>query len=173
MEWSIVTTNIKAELVAGKLAEYEQLSKIYDDIVKQARPRITVEGQGKILLALADEDHLSQKQLASHLGMSPQSTSEFVYKLVNRQLVTLSKSTKDRRVNLVNLTAAGRKEIASAAQEVPPFVNTLSDDELDQLAPLLTKITTAMYADIDAANPTLGVKFHKLFASRYLKQFKK
>ncbi len=114
-----MTTNIKAELVAGKLAEYEQLSKIYDDIVKQARPRITVEGQGKILLALADEDHLSQKQLASRLGMSPQSTSEFVYKLVNRQLVTLSKSTKDRRVNLVNLTAAGRKEIASAAQEVP------------------------------------------------------
>lgn len=55
-----MTTNIKAELVAGKLAEYEQLSKIYDDIVKQARPRITVEGQGKILLALADEDHLSQ-----------------------------------------------------------------------------------------------------------------
>ncbi len=44
---------IKAELAAGKLVEYEQLSKIYDDIVKQPRPRLTVEGQGKILLALA------------------------------------------------------------------------------------------------------------------------
>ena len=76
-----MATQIKAELVAGKLAEYEQLSKIYDDIVKQSRPRLTVEGQGKILLALADEDHLSQQQLATRLGISPQSTSEFVYKL--------------------------------------------------------------------------------------------
>lgn len=31
-----MATQIKAELVAGKLAEYEQLSKIYDDIVKQS-----------------------------------------------------------------------------------------------------------------------------------------
>ncbi|GEN94458.1 MarR family winged helix-turn-helix transcriptional regulator [Pediococcus ethanolidurans] len=168
-----MANEIKAELAAGKLAEYEQLSKIYDDIVKQARPRLTVEGQGKILLALTDEDHLSQRQLATRLGMSPQSTSEFVYKLVKRDLVTLTKSSKDRRVNLVNLTPTGRQEIESAAQEVPPFVRTLSDSELEQLSVLMTKITTAMYADIDAANPTLGVKFHKLFASRYLKQFKK
>ncbi|MGO3624103.1 MAG: MarR family transcriptional regulator, partial [Leuconostoc falkenbergense] len=27
--------------------------------------------------------------------------------------------------------------------------------------------------DIDKANPTLGVKFHKLLANRYLKQYKK
>ncbi len=89
-----MANEIKAELAAGKLAEYEQLSKIYDDIVKQARPRLTVEGQGKILLALADEDHLSQRELATRLGMSPQSTSEFVYKLVNRNFVTLTKSPK-------------------------------------------------------------------------------
>lgn len=173
MEWLIVANEIKAELAAGKLAEYEQLSKIYDDIVKQARPRLTVEGQGKILLALADEDHLSQRELATRLGMSPQSTSEFVYKLVNRNFVTLTKSPKDRRINLVNLTPTGRQEIESAAQEIPPFLRALSDNELDQLASLLNKITLAMYEDIDTANPTLGVKFHKLFASRYLKQFKK
>ncbi|MDM7516261.1 MarR family transcriptional regulator [Lentilactobacillus sp. TOM.63] len=168
-----MANEIKAELAAGKLAEYEQLSKIYDDIVKQARPHLTVEGQGKILLVLVDEDHLSQRELATRLGMSPQSISEFVYKLVKRDLVTLTKSPDDKRVNLVNLTPAGRKEVESAAQEVPPFMKVLSDVELDQLAALLTKITEGMYADIDAANPTLGVKFHKLFASRYLKQFRK
>lgn len=168
-----MANEIKSELAAGKLAEYEQLSKIYDDIVKQAKPRLTVEGQGKILLALSDEDHQSQRELATRLGMSPQSTSEFVYKLVKRNLVTLTKSPKDRRVNLVNLTTEGRQEIESAAQEVPPFLKALSDTEMDQLSSLLNKITTAMYEDIDAANPTLGVKFHKLFASRYLKQFKK
>ncbi|WP_155287782.1 MarR family winged helix-turn-helix transcriptional regulator [Lacticaseibacillus zhaodongensis] len=167
-----MANEVKAEIAAGKLAEYEQLSKIYDDIVKNARPRLTVEGQGKILLALSDEDHLSQKELATRLGMSPQSTSEFVTKLLKRKLVTLSKSAEDRRVNIVNLTPAGSAEIATATQEVPPFVRVLSDDELEQLANLLTKITTAMYQDIDSANPTLGVKFHKLFASRYLKQFK-
>ncbi len=169
----MVANEAKAELAAGKLAEYEQLSKIYDDIVKQTRPHLTVEGQGKILLALTDEDHQSQRQLATHLGMSPQSTSEFVAKLAKRNLVTLTKSTKDRRVNLVSLTDAGRQEIASAAQEVPPFLQALSEAEQDQLAALLTKITNAMYADIDAANPTLGVKFHKLFAGHYLKRFKK
>ncbi|OIM22326.1 MarR family transcriptional regulator [Oenococcus oeni] len=168
-----MTNKIKAELIAGKLTEYEQLSKIYDDVIKQARPRLTVEGQGKILLALADEDHLSQRELATRLGMSPQSTSEFVYKLVKYNLVTLTKSPNDRRINLVNLTSAGREEIESAAQEVPPFIRVLSDTELDQLSSLLTKITTAMYTDIDAANPTLGIKLHKLFSSRYLKQFKK
>ncbi|WP_462400388.1 MarR family winged helix-turn-helix transcriptional regulator [Lacticaseibacillus pantheris] len=164
--------NIKAELVAGKLAEYEQLSKIYDDIVKQPRPRLTVEGQGKVLLVLAEDDHLSQRQIADRLGMSPQSASEFIAKLAKRDLVTLSKSPNDKRVNLVHLTAAGRQEVEAAAQEVPPFVNTLSDDDLDELARLMGKVTTSMYADIDAANPTLAVKFHKLFASRYLRQFK-
>ncbi|AZZ60972.1 MarR family transcriptional regulator [Oenococcus sp. UCMA 16435] len=168
-----MANKIKAELAAGKLAEYEQLSKIYDDVIKQVRPRLTVQGQGKILLALADEDHLSQRELATRLGMSPQSTSEFVYKLVKYNLVTLTKSPNDRRLNLVNLTTEGRQEIESAAQEVPSFVKVLSDAELDQLSSLLTKITTAMYADIDSANSTLGAKFHKLFASRYLKQFKK
>ena len=74
-----MTNSVKAELVAGKLAEYEQLSKIYDDIVKQARPHLIVEGQGKILLALADEDHLSQRELASRLGMSPQSTLSLIH----------------------------------------------------------------------------------------------
>ena len=74
---------------------------------------------------------------------------------------------------MVNLTPTGRQEIESAAQEIPPFLRALSDNELDQLASLLNKITLAMYEDIDTANPTLGVKFHKLFASRYLKQFKK
>ncbi|EHN58595.1 MULTISPECIES: MarR family winged helix-turn-helix transcriptional regulator [Oenococcus] len=167
-----MANKIKAELAAGKLAEYDQLSKIYDDVIKQARPRLTVQGQGKILLALADEDHLSQRELATRLGISPQSTSEFVNKLVKYHLVTLTKSPNDRRINLVNLTSEGRKQIESAAQEVPPFIKTLSDTELDQLSSLLSKITTAMYADIDAANSTLGVKLHKLFASRYLKQFK-
>src|SRR5699024_2283796 len=119
------------------------------------RPRLTVEGQGKILLALADEDHLSQQQLATRLGISPQSTSEFVYKLAKRDLITLTKSPKDRRINLVNLTAAGRQKIESAAQEVPPFVRVLSDTELEQLSALLTKITDAMYTDIDTADPTL------------------
>ncbi|KRN28102.1 putative transcription regulator (putative) [Lactobacillus selangorensis] len=168
-----MANEIKAELAAGKLAEYEQLSKIYDDIVKQSRPHLTVEGQGKILLALADEDHLPQRTLAERLDMSPQSVSEFVSKLAKRDMVTLTKSPHDRRVNLVNLTSTGRQEVEAAAQEVPPFVNALSDAELDQLTNLLTKITDAMYTDIDTANPTFSVKFHKLFANRYLKRFKK
>lgn len=168
-----MVNQIKKELAAGKLTEYEQLSKIYDDIVKSYHPRLTVEGQGKILLALAEEDHLSQRELATRLGMSPQSTSEFVYKLVKRNMVFLTKSSKDKRVNLVNLTGAGRQELESAEQEVPPFMRSLSDTELDQLSSLLTKITTSMYEDIDAANPTLGVKFHKLFAAKYLNRFRK
>jgi len=167
-----MANNVKAELVAGKLAEFEQLSKVYDDIVKLAKPRMIVEGQGKILLALADEDHLSQKELVARLGISPQAVSEFVAKLSRRQLVNLTKSETDRRVNVVNLTDAGKAEIASASQEVPPFVNALSEPDLDQLLPLLNKLTAAMYADIDNANPTLGVKFHKLFAGRYLDQYK-
>lgn len=165
--------NLKAELVAGKLAEYEQLSKIYDDIIKQARPRLTVEGQGKILLALSDEDHLSQRQLAKQLSMSPQSIGEFVNKLAKRGLVKLEKSTKDKRITLVSITSDGEHEIESAAQEVPKFVMTLSNAEMDQLAKLLNKITEAMYSDIDEADPTLATKFHKLLANRYLKRFKK
>ena len=102
---------IKSELIAGKLAEYEQLTKIYDDIVQDVKPRLTVEGQGKVLLALADEDHLSQSQISSRLEISPQSTGEFVSKLAKRDLVSLSKSEKDRRINLVSLTTKVREEI--------------------------------------------------------------
>ncbi|QVI34679.1 MarR family transcriptional regulator [Lacticaseibacillus chiayiensis] len=163
----------KAALAAGKLAEYEQLSKIYDDIIKQPRPHLTVEGQGKVLLVLADEDRLSQRQLANRLAMSPQSVNEFVYKLVSRGLVTLDSSPRDKRVKLVSLTSAGRETIENAAREVPTFLRALSDDELSQLTELLDKVTKAMYTDIDNANPTAGVKLHKLFASRYLNRFKK
>ncbi|MGQ4574552.1 MarR family winged helix-turn-helix transcriptional regulator [Leuconostoc pseudomesenteroides] len=164
---------IKSELIAGKLAEYEQLTKIYDDIVQDVKPRLTVEGQGKVLLALADEDHLSQSQISSRLEISPQSTGEFVSKLAKRDLVSLSKSENDRRINLVSLTTKGREEIESSFQEVPKFITILSNEEMDQFNRLITKIIAAMYEDIDKANPTLGVKFHKLLANRYLKQYKK
>lgn len=163
----------KQQTTTRKLIEFGALQHVADDIHRRHSARehperqTIVQGQGKILLALLTEDHVSQKDLATKLNLTAQSTAEFVRKLEKKKFVTREKSITDRRVTLVSLTPMGRKEASQTIDEIPPFLEVLDDRELDQLAAILTKINTSMYDDIAAADPTWFNKFHQMLTGYY------
>lgn len=154
---------------AGKLIEFDLLQNIAaDDNQHQGDYKMLFQGQGKILLALSDHDHLSQKELVQQLNLTPQSTAEFVRKLESKGFVTRQKSPHDGRVSLVSLSAAGRAEIQKKIRAIPDYLRVLSDDDLAQFDRILDKINQQMYQDIQQADPTLHNKYHQLMLNHVL-----
>ncbi|WP_143462975.1 MarR family winged helix-turn-helix transcriptional regulator [Levilactobacillus enshiensis] len=160
----------KQRKAAGKLIEFGMVRHTAEELIhrehadKDEHP-LRFQGQGKILLTLAQADGLSQKELATRLNLTAQSTAEFVNKLVKKQLVTKEKSTTDRRKTIIHLTDLGRATAETETAKVPEFLNTLTDTELDQLTTILTKINTSLYDEINTANPTRFDKFQQTVAN--------
>ncbi|QBO36199.1 MarR family transcriptional regulator [Periweissella cryptocerci] len=121
------------------------------------RGQNALRGQGKILLVLSDHNNISQKELSEYLGMTPQSTAEFVTKLVKKGLVAKNKSPEDGRISLITLTDAGRANITDLEQDIPSGLQYLTDEEEAQLLTLLTKLVEGMRADFDNADQSNGV----------------
>ncbi|MFH5811558.1 MarR family winged helix-turn-helix transcriptional regulator [Companilactobacillus sp. FL22-1] len=154
---------------AGKLVEFGMLQNIAeDDAQRKIDYKALFQGQGKILLALSDNNNLSQKDLVERLNMTPQSVAEFVRKLESRGLVSRKKSTTDKRVTIVSLTEAGRLEIDKSMQVIPKYLRALSDEELQQFNNILDKINEQMYRDIKDADPTLHNKYHQLMLNHVM-----
>lgn len=161
----------KQKNAAGKLIEFDMVHHTADEVAhrnhtdKDKHP-LRFQGQGKILLALSQADGLSQKELATRLNLSVQSTAEFVNKLVKKDLVSKEKSTTDRRKTIIRLTTLGQQTASAETAKVPKFLTGLSDTELDQLTAILTKINNNLYAEIDAASPTETNKFEAVVKDR-------
>jgi len=153
----------KQKNAAGKLIEFGMIRHTADEIAhrnhtdKGERP-LRFQGQGKVLLALSQEDGLSQKTLATRLNLTVQSTAEFVNKLVKKNLVTKEKSTTDRRKTIIRLTDQGRTAAETETAKVPEFLTNLTDTELDQLTSILTKINANLYDEINTADDTKSGK---------------
>lgn len=145
---------LKQKNAAGKLIEFGMVRHVADKVTHRnsdEEGKFMFQGQGKILLALSQTDGLSQKELATRLDLTAQSTAEFVNKLVKKGLVTKEKSTTDRRMTIIRITDLGR-QTTTMESAVPEFLNALTDEELDQFANILTKINTHLYAEIDNAD---------------------
>ena len=154
---------------AGKLVEFAMLQNIAEDDRRHENDyQMLFQGQGKVLLALSDQDHLSQKDLVDRLNLTPQSTAEFVRKLEKKNLVSREKSATDKRVTIVSLTDLGRRETQRRMQVIPHYLRVLNDHELAQLSNILDKVNTQMYQDIHNANPTLHNKYHQLMLRHVL-----
>ena len=158
----------KQKNAAGKLIEFDMVHHTADEIAHRnhADKTLRFQGQGKILLALSQADGLSQKDLATRLNLSVQSTAEFVNKLVKKDLVSKEKSTTDRRKTIIRLTNLGQQTASAETAKIPEFLTGLSDTELDQLTAILTKINNNLYAEIDAASPTETNKFEAVVKDR-------
>jgi len=143
---------LKQKNAAGKLIEFGMVRHVADKVshrnTDEDERKFMFQGQGKILLALSQTDGLSQKELATRLDLTAQSTAEFVNKLVKKDLVTKEKSTTDRRMTIIRITDLGR-QTATMESSVPEFLNALTDEELDQFANILTKINTHLYEEIE------------------------
>jgi len=160
---------LKQKTAAGKLIEFGMVRHIADNMKRRdpdddnRRPKF--EGQGKILLALSQNDGISQKELANSLNLTAQSTAEFVNKLVKKGLVTKEKSESDRRMTVIRLTNAGHELASKESKEIPEFLDVLTDEELDQFANILTKINSKLYEEIHSNNLTLFQKTQRVIGN--------
>ena len=67
-------------------------------------------GQIRVLTVLAGAEPMAQRDLIERLGIAPASLSELLTKLEERGLVARKRSKDDRRVIMLSLTAAGRRQ---------------------------------------------------------------
>ncbi|AEV95911.1 MarR family winged helix-turn-helix transcriptional regulator [Pediococcus claussenii] len=108
------------------------------------------QGQGNILMALGEQDGLSQKQLADKLSISSPSVNEFVNKLVKKQMVKKVHSKKDRRVVQIFLTDQGRLSLKQVEKEDLSgwsFLSAEQQTEFGELLDVLLKGLTDRYSD--------------------------
>ena len=108
-------------------------------------------GFGHILDLLAENDGLSQQQIAAALDIRPQSASEAIAGMEQQGLIERQTNDQDRRSSLVYITPKGaerqkqlREERIQNAQRI---MAPLTEEEKEILLGLLTKITSALQKD--------------------------
>lgn len=104
-------------------------------------------GKGRILSVLFHHEGMTQKELAEHISVRPQSLSESLARLEEEGLICRERSEKDKRELLLFLTERGKthaEEIRIKRNEhAEEFFSVLSDEEKETLGALLTKIFEA------------------------------
>lgn len=100
--------------------------------------------QGEVLFSVAFKGQMTVSELASHLNITPGAATQLVEALVQAGLLERKQSISDRRVVCLQLSAAGKAEIAEVKKHklalIKQTLNTLTDDEQAELARLLKKI---------------------------------
>jgi DNA-binding MarR family transcriptional regulator len=128
------------------------LSRASGQVLKATNAALTEHGlrvRQYSVLALACEaaDGLSQRELATLLGLDPSQVVLLVDELASAGLVERQAAEADRRTRLVVPTPEGRRvreaagKAADAAVETP--LGLLGDAERDRLRDMLTRIWTA------------------------------
>ncbi len=102
------------------------------------------QGRGRMLGLLLDHGEMSQTQIASHLGIRPQSLSEMLAKAESDGVIVRRQSTEDKRQTLVSLTDLGRSRVETYREnhrrQAAEFLTPLTDDEKTALAGILRKL---------------------------------
>lgn len=99
----------------------------------------------RILLTIGRNGSISQRRLAEHIAVSPQSMSESLAKLENDGYITRQKNQLDKRETIVSLTPAGAEHSSELAEKMRSqahhFLEPLSEEEKQTLYSLLKKLT--------------------------------
>ena len=89
------------------------------------------------------------RDLADHLGCDKSNVTGIAARLIERGFITAAQGS-DRRVKLLDLTAAGRRLRATLQRQVAqasPAMTRLSDTERQTLVQLLDKLLCPMAAE--------------------------
>jgi DNA-binding MarR family transcriptional regulator len=101
-------------------------------------------GQSRILIILAENPEISQKELQEFLGIESGSMSEIVIKLEHKGLITRTKDEMDKRMTKLMITELGlelSKEIETRdTEEDKLLLDSLTEEEQEQLKVLLKKM---------------------------------
>lgn len=104
-------------------------------------------GKGRILSVLFHNEGMTQKELAVHISVRPQSLSDSLASLEEEGLICRERSEKDKREILISLTERGKmhaEEIGRKRREhAEEFFSALSPEEKDTLGVLLSKLFEA------------------------------
>jgi DNA-binding MarR family transcriptional regulator len=128
------------------------LSRASGQVVRATNAALSAHGlrvrqYSVLVLACETEDGLSQRELATVLGLDPSQVVLLVDELTSAGLVERQAPEADRRTRLVVATPEGRRvreaagRDADAAVEAP--LGLLGDAERDRLRDMLTRIWTA------------------------------
>ncbi len=105
------------------------------------------QGRGRMLGLLHDHGEMSQSQIASRLGIRPQSLSEMLAKADADGVIVRRQSTEDKRQTLVSLTELGQSRVEAFREnhrrQAAEFLAPLTDDEKNALAEILRKLIEA------------------------------
>lgn len=137
---------------ASKLRLYWRLQLAAHFMKKRAdkellsKSQITTAQMG-VLTVIANGTDVTQKAVATALGLNESAITAMVRRLTRMDLVESHQSETDGRAKIVQLTEAGRQMTQTAH---PPFkeINkrieaALTEEEIDNLAAYLTKLTDA------------------------------
>lgn len=84
-----------------------------------------------ILVLVASNENVSQKQLGQALDVSPPNLAVMLDRMVERDWVARVRSTEDRRSQIIVLTKAGQQ----LAQRAERIASTMENDALSVLSP--------------------------------------
>ncbi len=105
-------------------------------------------GQGLVLRILAENDGITQTEIAEKLDIRPSSLGELVVKLEENGFVERRKNENDKRIMNVYLTEKGRKvekEFINSRQQIAElWCAGLSENEKIQLYELMGKLIASM-----------------------------
>ena len=108
-------------------------------------------GFGHILDLLAEQNGLTQQQIAAALDIRPQSASEAVAGMEQQGLVERRTNEQDKRSSLVYITEKGVERQAQLRDEriqnAKRILEPLTEQEKEILLGLLKKITSALQKD--------------------------
>ena len=88
---------------------YCVIGEIHQVAQTQLAKQATFRGQGRLLFLLANNEGVSQRELANLARVQPGSISEVLERLEKDQLVERWRDQQDRRIVRVKLTARGRQ----------------------------------------------------------------
>lgn len=112
-------------------------------------------GQGKVLTLLAAHSPVSQKDLASALGIRSQSLAQLLTKMEDKALVRREPDPADRRTSVVSLTDQGAVTAREVEQrkhhEVDPFA-VLNEEEKKHLDRILAKLIAGVESTMSSAD---------------------
>jgi DNA-binding MarR family transcriptional regulator len=109
--------------------------------------------QARALFMLAARKELTVSQLARLLGVGNPTASILIQQLVERDLVTRTEHTTDRRHTIIRLSQKGAEIGAGRRKEREKqwqrWLSQLSDDELNALARGLSAIVTVVKKELE------------------------
>lgn len=100
----------------------------------------------KVIDFIGKQRECTMSEIAEHLMFTKTNLTAIVDKLVRKKMVRRERSEEDRRLVLVSLTQEGVKLFEQESENHLRFaegmLESLNDDEQDQLLKLLSKITS-------------------------------